>query len=172
LAKPLKIPYEEALAGIQKQKQWTAGPAIDWVQTSVNHWPFAYRHRSVLKVGNILAEGLVLQLEYKGGVIDGLPERLYFTLLVGGARVFGVDEDGVTSHVNRAGLGQPYFQQTIGHPHIHLPVPEASYGYAEPIDRVEVEMLWQHFLERANITGAPRLNLPGMEGPDGQLRLI
>ena len=172
MAKPLKIPYEEALAGIQKEKHWTAGGEIEWVQTSVNHWPFAYKHRSVLRVGNVLAEGLMVQLEYKGGVIEDLPERLCFTLLVGGARVFGIDEDGVTRHVNRVGIGQPFYQQTIGHPHIHLPVPEASYGYAEPIDRVPVEMLWQSFLERANILDGPRLNLPGMERPDGQLRLI
>jgi hypothetical protein len=172
MGKLLKIPFDVAIREIEREKHWTAGPYIDWVQTSVNRWPFAFKHRSVLRVGDRMAEGLFIQLEYKAGTIENLPERIYFGLHVGGARTFAVDEDGVTGHTNKVGRGMPFYQQRVGHPHIHLPVLESSYGYVEPLDRCPVEELWQLFLERANIHGAPPLNLPGADSTDVQLRLI
>lgn len=172
MAKPLKIPYETAIQGIALEKHWTAGPFIEWVQSSLHNWPNTYKHRSILRVGDRLEEGLFVQLEYKEGTIGEVPERLYFGLHVGGARSLAIDEDGVTGHTNTVGLGRPFYKQRVGHPHVHLPVQEASYGYAEPIMRAPVEELWQQFLQRANIMGAPKLNLPDMLGRDGQMRLI
>lgn len=172
MAKPLKISYEAALSGIAQVKRWTGGPSIEWNQSSFHNWPQTFKHRSALAVGDRFEEGLFVQLEYKGGTIGEVPERLYFGLHIGGARALAIDEDGVTGHMNSVGLGRPYYKQRIGHPHIHLPVQEASYGYAEPIDRQSVDVLWQQFLQRANIIGAPTLNLPDMMGRDGQMRLI
>ncbi len=172
MAKPLKIPFDTAIRGIELEKHWTAGPVIEWVQSSLHHWPHTYKHRSILQVGDRMEEGLFVQLEYKGGTVGDIPERLYFGLHVGGARTLAIDEDGVTGHTNTVGLGRPFYKQRIGHPHIHLPVQEASYGYAEPLERQPVDVLWNQFLQRANIVGAPPLNLPDMLGHDGQMRLI
>ncbi|HEJ5564190.1 hypothetical protein ACSET8_02615 [Pseudomonas aeruginosa] len=172
MAKALKIPYETAIQGIALEKHWTAGPFIEWVQSSLHNWPNTYKHRSILRVGDRLEEGLFVQLEYKEGTLGDVPERLYFGLHVGGARSLAIDEDGVTGHTNSVGLGRPFYKQRVGHPHVHLPVQEASYGYAEPITRAPVEELWQQFLQRANILGAPKLNLPDLLGRDGQMRLI
>ncbi|MFF7706036.1 hypothetical protein [Pseudomonas sp. NPDC007930] len=172
MAKPRTIPYERALSGINLEKHWTAGERIEWVQTSVQNWPFAYKHRSVLRTGSRFAEGLFVQLDYKAGIIGGLPERLYFGLFVDGARTCALDEDGVSGHINKIGAGQPFYRCVVGHPHVHIPVPDGSYGYAEPVQRLPLHELWQVFLSRANIIGAPPLELPGGETSAGQMRLL
>ncbi|AVX90019.1 hypothetical protein PkP19E3_17660 [Pseudomonas koreensis] len=166
------IPYEEAMKGINTQKRWFGGDRIDWVMTSVHKWPSTHKYRATLMVGERTLEGLFVQLEFKAGKVDGVPEHLYFGFFVKSSRSFAVDEGGFTRHRNKVGKGLAYYQQTIGHPHMHIPVLEASYGYAEPIPRESAEQLWQLFLMRANITGAPKLNLPDEIGHDGQLRLI
>lgn len=166
------IPYRDAIAGIDVSKNWLGADRIEWVMTTVQRWPSTYKYRAALQVGDRTVEGMFVQLEYKGGKIDGAPERLYFGLFVRSCRSFAVDEGGFTRHRNKVGKGLPFYQETIGHPHMHIPVLEASYGYAEPIDRQPAEQLWQLFLKRANILGAPNMNLPDEIGHHGQLRLI
>lgn len=171
MAKPSKISYEEAMAGLDAEKHWDAGESIEWVQTSVNHWPSSFKFRTALRVGNIRPEGLFLQMDYKASLIQDVPDKLYMTLLVNNARVFGIDENGQAGHINKVGIGREHFMKRISHPHIHLPVPEASYGYIEPLKAQSASSLWQVFLSRANIIGAPPLNLP-MEDDEPQMRLI
>ncbi|WP_165676944.1 hypothetical protein [Metapseudomonas otitidis] len=172
MGKASLIAYDLAVQGILLEKSWTSGPFIDWVQVSVHHWPNSFKHRSILRVGDRMEEGLFVQLEYKAGTIQDLPDRLYFSLFVESSRVFAIDEDGVTGHTNKVGKGLPFYQQRVGHPHMHVPVEEASYGYAKPLARAPAEELWQQFLSDANIVGAPPLNLPGAVAEDGQLRLL
>ena len=160
MAQPSKISYEEAITGVQWEKQWEAGESIEWVMTSVKQWPSAYKFKTALRVGSIRPEGLFLQIDFKASLLEGVPDKIYMTLLVNNARVFGVDENGASNHVNKVGRDRPYFMQKISHPHIHLPTPDSSYGYSEPLDRLPVAELWRVFLERANIYGAPALNLP------------
>ncbi|MBK3465842.1 hypothetical protein [Pseudomonas sp. MF6776] len=171
MAKPSKISYEEAMAGLEVEKHWVAGDSIEWVQTSVKQWPSSFKFRTALQVGNVRPEGLFLQLDYKPSLIQDVPDKLYMTLLVNNARVFGIDENGSANHVNKVGIGREFFMRKISHPHIHLPVPEASYGYIEPLNAQPVSSLWQVFLSRANIIGAPPLNLP-TENDEPQMRLI
>jgi len=166
------IPYRDAADGIEAHKDWLGADRIEWVMTTVHRWPSSYKYRAALQVDDRGVEGMFVQLEYKAGKLDGAPERLYFGLFVQGSRSFAVDDGGFTRHRNKVGRGLPFYQKTIGHPHVHIPVLEASYGYAEPIDRLPAEQLWQLFLRRANIYGAPTLNLPDDIGQDGQLRLI
>lgn len=166
------IPYVDATHGIDLPKYWFGLDRIEWVLTTVHRWPSTYKYRAPLLVGETTIEGLFVQLEYKAGTVPGAPERLYFGLFVQSARSFAVDEGGFTRHKNKVGIGLPFYQQIIGHPHMHVPVLEASYGYAEPIPREPAEGLWQLFLSRANISGAPPLNLPDDSGQTGQLRLI
>jgi len=171
MAKPSKIPYEEAIAGIDLVKNWEAGPSVEWIKTSIKQWPSSFKFRTALRVGSARLEGLYLQLDYKRSLIEDVPDKLYMTLLINNARVFGVDENGSSNHINTVGLGQPHFMKKVAHPHIHLPVPDASYGYIEPLDPQPVSSLWQLFLKHANIYGAPPLNLPTDE-EEPQMRLI
>lgn len=166
------IPYEDAMLGIDTKKQWLGSDRIDWVMTTVKKWPSTYKYRASLMVGERTEEGLFVQLDYKAGSLPGAPERLYFGLFVQSARSFAVDDGGFTRHRNKVGKGLPFYQQVIGHPHMHIPVFEASYGYAEPLNREPAEQLWQLFLMRANIQGAPPLNLPDETGQTGQMRLL
>lgn len=166
------IPYRDAVEGIEAPKRWLGADRIEWVMTTVHRWPETYKYRAALQIGERSVEGMFVQLEYKAGKLAGAPERLYFGLFVQGSRSFAVDEGGFTRHRNKVGRGLPFYQQTIGHPHMHVPVLEASYGYAEPVERAPADQLWQVFLQRANIDGAPILNLPEEIGQDGQLRLI
>ncbi|MBD1553592.1 hypothetical protein [Pseudomonas typographi] len=171
MAKPSRIPYDEAVAGIAIPKTWEAGNTIEWVMTSTKQWPAAYKFRTALGVGAVRPEGLFLQLDYKKSLIEFVPDKLYMTLLVNNARVFGIDENGASNHINTVGAGLPHFMAKVSHPHLHIPVPDASYGYIEPLAPQPVTSLWQLFLERANITGAPPLNLPRDED-QLQMRLI
>lgn len=166
------ISYREAIEGIDAIKQWFGSDRIEWVMTTVHRWPSIYKCRAAVQVGERTIEGMFVQLEYKAGKVNGAPERLYFGLFVQSSRSFAVDNGGFTRHRNKVGRGLPFYQQTIGHPHMHIPVLEASYGYAEPVEHQPAEQLWQLFLRRANILGAPNLNLPDEIGQDGQLRLI
>lgn len=171
MAKPSKISYEEAMAGLEAEKHWDAGDSIEWVRTSVNLWPSTFKFRTALRIGSIRPEGLFLQLDYKASLIQDVPDKVYMTLLVNNARVFGVDENGQANHMNKVGIGREHFMKKVSHPHIHIPVAEASYGYSEPLEAQPVSSLWQVFLTRANIIGAPPLNLP-TEDDEPQMRLI
>ncbi|MDV9031342.1 hypothetical protein Q7C30_004375 [Pseudomonas sp. RAC1] len=173
MGKPSKISYDEAMAGLVAEKHWESGDSIKWVMTTVKQTPASFKFRAALRVGSVRPEGLFLQLDYKMSLIEDVPDKFYMTLLVNNSRIFGLDVNGIAGHVNKVGVGRPYFMQRVSHPHIHLPVPEASYGYIEPIDEQPVSDLWQAFLKRANIKGAPEvLNHPKVEQNPQQMRLI
>ncbi|MBD8592331.1 hypothetical protein IFT75_02810 [Pseudomonas sp. CFBP 8758] len=173
MGKPSKISYDEAIAGLTAEKHWEGAGSIEWVMTTAKQWPASFKFRTALRVGSVRPEGLFLQLDYKMSLIEDVPDKLYMTLLVNNSRVFGVDVNGFAGHINKVGVGKPFFMRRVSHPHIHLPVPEASYGYIEPIDEQPVSSLWQLFLSRANILGAPPLlNHPKVEQNPQQMRLI
>lgn len=96
------------------------------------------------------------------------------TFVAGGARLLALDENGPSEHVNTVGKGMPHYGKNADHPHVHVPVPEGSSGYAEPIDRTDIQALWRIFLERANISGAPPFTLPPRQpqSESGQMDLL
>ena len=169
MAKPAQLGYQIALDGIAKEKYWPAGQAIQWNCRSIKKLPAAYSFRGGLLVDGVQPEGLFVELYYKSSPIPGVPASIKLGLLVQNCLVMALHENGVSRHQNHVGAGLPHYRKTIGHPHFHIPVEGASYGYCEPVERLPVEELWYYFLGRANIIGAPKLNLPG--GDQGELNL-
>lgn len=176
MAKPKAISSAVAREIIDKPKFWLPSAGFPWAQTTVKKFPSAYKLRAGLEVeaggGRVEPEGLFVDCYYKKSLIHGVPDTLSLTLLVQNARVFGLDENGPSSHINRIGAGMPYYQQQVSHPHIHIPVDEACYGYAEPIPAQSIEELWTLFLKQANIHEAPDIVLPGTTESTNQLELL
>lgn len=176
MAKPKTISPDDAKKTIDRPKFWLSNAKISWAKTTVKRFPSAYKFRVGLEIaattGRVEPEGLFIECYFKKSLIHGVPDTLSMTLLVQNSRAFGVDENGPSEHLNKVGLGQRYYQQTVGHPHIHLPVNESSYGYAEPLAPQSLENLWSLFLEKANIHEAPSLTLPSTGAPDEQMELL
>lgn len=176
MAKPKTISPEVARKMIERPKFWLPNAKITWAKTTVKRFPCAYKFRVGLEVdaavGRVEPEGLFIECYFKKSLIHGVPDTLSITLLVQNSRAFGVDENGPSEHMNKVGLGQPYHRLTVAHPHIHLPVDESSYGYAEPLAPQSLENLWRLFREKANIYEAPNLTLPGTGAPDEQMELL
>lgn len=162
MAQQSQIPYDEAMAGLEAEKAWPEGLPIDWIALSQKKFPSGYSFRASLSLNGRYPEGLFVDLYYKPSVFaQGKgPDKIYMQLLVNSAVVFAIHENGLSRHLNRVGQGMPFYRQAVGHPHVHLPVREASYGYSEPLERASLGSLWASFIDRANIIGAPDLELP------------
>lgn len=79
--------------------------------------------------------GYFLDIFHKYSDLPGVPDKVSMTFVAGGARLLAIDENGPSEHVNSVGKGMLYYGKNADHPHVHVPVPESSSGYAEPIDR-------------------------------------
>lgn len=165
MAKPNQIAYDDAMLGIAADKHWAGHDAIRWQLNTVKRFPSAYSSRIPLRIGAEIKEGLFVSLYYKQSFDAGIPDKISMTLLVDNARVLGLDQNGVSDHINTVGHGLSHFQQQIPHPHLHLPVKEASSGYAEPLSDMGLHEMWKLFLSRANISGAPDFELPRGQMP-------
>jgi hypothetical protein len=127
-----------------------------------------------LSVNGVVQEGYFVDLFHKHSDFAGVPDKVSMTLVASGARVLALDENGPSEHVNTVGKGLPFYLQKANHPHLHVPVPESSSEYAEPIEREGIEGLWRIFLSRANIEGAPPFTLPPRkpQSESGQMDLL
>lgn len=174
MAKAGKIPFVDAVSAIGVAKTWEGARSILWKGSGGKGFPASFKCRSPLSVNGVVQEGYFVDLFYKFSDLLGVPDKVSMTLVVSGARVLALDENGPTTHVNLVGKGMPFYGRNADHPHLHVPVSESSSGYAEPIDRVQVEGLWRIFLERANITGAPLFSIPprGPQEDNGQMDLL
>lgn len=166
-----KMPYADAIAAIEVSKQWGGGRAISWVPQGGKGFPHSHKCRVTLLINSVIQEGYFLDLYHKKSAIQGVPDKISFSLMVNGARVFALDENGPSDHMNAIGRGLAYFQKKPDHPHVHFPVAEGTEGYAEPIERSPIETLWQAFLERANIKSAPKFTYPTLPNA-GQMNLL
>jgi hypothetical protein len=96
------------------------------------------------------------------------PAVTNFSLLVGGARAYGVDYGPWYKHTNnKAGRGRPLWNQTFRGSHEHLWSDDGE-GYAEPLNEVEpidLEAAWLAFLRRANFSCDFHFVHP-LSGPD------
>ena len=163
MARPGTIPYAEALDAIQAVKRWPKGLRFDWKTQSSKKFPAPYSFRAPLSINpdqSSFADDWFVDCSFKKSIIVGVNDSLSISLVVNNARIIGVDDNGPSRHINKVGSGMPYYQKTIGHPHLHRPVEEASYGYAEPLEAATVQSLWELFLKEAHITEAPRIELP------------
>ncbi|KRV12938.1 hypothetical protein AN458_28405 [Pseudomonas aeruginosa] len=163
MAKQKTIPYEEARQAIAALKVWPANAQFVWKKPATKKLPAPYSFRTSLALDieqTTFAEDWFVELYYKKSPVPGVRDTLSITLIVNKSRVVAIDDNGPSSHMNKVGVGLPFYQQVVDHPHLHMPIAEASYGYAEPLDSTTVQALWELFLAKANITGAPRFELP------------
>lgn len=170
MAKQKTIPYDEAIQAIDASKFWPTGARFEWKSQSIRRFPAPYSFRAPLALDvkqTRFAEDWFVDLYIKRSQLPGVRDTLSIAFIVNKARIVAVDDNGPSTHLNKVGPGRPYYQKVADHPHLHIPIPEASYGYAEPLEGTTVQMLWELFLAKANITGAPRIELPDF----GQLGL-
>jgi hypothetical protein len=174
MAEPGRIPYADAISAIAVPKGWAGASRILWKIQGGNGFPESYKCRAPLSVNGVVQEGYFVDLFYKFSALHGVPDKVSMTLVTNGARVLALDENGPSDHVNTVGKGHEFYGKNADHPHLHVPVPESSSGYAEPIDRIEIGALWKIFLERANIEGAPPFTLPPRkpQADSGQMDLL
>ncbi len=163
MAQPKTIPYEDAILAIEARKIWPKGVFFDWKSSSTKRFPAPYSFRTSLAIDDAqtkFAEDWFVELYYKKSSIPGVRDTISITFIVNKARVIAVDDNGFGSHLNKVGVGLPHYQRTVDFPHLHIPVSDSSYGYAEPLNSTTVQELWGLFLGKANISGAPRIELP------------
>lgn len=163
MAKQKTIPYDEASLAIDAMKVWPAHVRFEWKSQSTRKFPAPYSFRTSLALDaeqTRFAEDWFVELYYKKSPVPGVRDTLSIAFVVNRARIVAIDDNGPSSHMNKVGAGLPYYQQQADHPHLHIPVPEATYGYAEPLTSTTVQAMWELFLAKANITGAPRIELP------------
>lgn len=160
MASPKTISFDEAIHAALQPKVWAGGTRITWRSTSSRRFPIPYSFRAGLEADGKTAEGWFVDLYFKRSRIPGARDTLSMALIANNTRVIAIDDNGPSAHINAVGVGLPYFQQQIDHPHLHMPVPDGSEGYAEPLESSTVQTLWRLFLAKANISGAPALELP------------
>lgn len=158
-----KVDYARAAEFIQKDKRWD-GPATfakGWVGSSST--PSTFKIRAPLEVEGISIEGCFVEVSYKRSPSGLAKDAFSASFFVDNARIVGVDDGKPSTHTNRVGEGLKHFGQTIPHPHLHIPIESASYGYAIPLDPMSTIELWQLFLKEAGIRLAPDFTMPPEE---------
>ncbi|WP_199885144.1 hypothetical protein [Pseudomonas bohemica] len=163
MAQQKTIPYDDAVLAISALKLWPKGLVFDWKTSSTKRFPAPFSFRSPLALNDEqtkFAEDWFVELYFKKNLVPGVRDTLSITFVVNKARVVSIDDNGQGAHLNKIGAGLPFYQLAVDFPHLHIPIPESSYGYAEPLNSTTVQALWELFLLKANITGAPRIELP------------
>jgi hypothetical protein len=143
-------------------KAWVASREMTWVDAGGKPKGFTFRERLALPDGSQPAN-LFVECYFKPSSIKGCPDKLSLSLFFNYHRVFAIDENGPSGHVNVVGLGRPYFGKRVGHPQVHTISDDCIYGYAEPLDSVPFESYWDYFVSEAGITGAPSFRLPTLQ---------
>lgn len=140
-------------------KRWISLGEIPWVDAGGR--PKGYKFREHLALdGGLQPATLYMDGYYKESTIEGSNDKLSLCLFYKNKRILGIDDDGPSRHRNEVGVGRPYFQQTINHPHIHTISDDSFDGYAEPIQPGSQADFWALFLAQAAISGAPPFGLP------------
>lgn len=172
MAKARQVSFNDASAAIAMDKRWAGGGFLAWRPQGVPGFPNCHKCRATLSVNGVIQEGLFVDLFHKKSSLPHVPDKVSFSLVVMPARVFGLDENGISVHQNIAGRGMPFHMQTVDHPHLHFATPDSTDGYAEPVERQPIDKLWLLFLARANIEGAPPFRAPTGADEGGQLELL
>lgn len=161
MAKPNTIPYADAVHGIEQAKHWPLSKnKITWIQISKKNWPFSYKFFIGLLVDSSFPEGTKVELFYKESIIPNVRNTIYMNFFYQNAVVFAVHDGSPSKHINNVGVGKKFYRKMIDHPHKHIPVPESSYGYAEPLEPMTIDELWCLFKKEANIIGDVKFEYP------------
>ena len=158
-----RIPDPAAVAEIRRMiaapKAWVASGPMTWVDAGGKPRGARFRERLALPDGSQPAS-LFVECYFKPTRIQGGADKLSLSLFFHQHRVFGVDEDGPSGHLNTVGVNRPYFGHRIGHPQVHTVSDDCIYGYAEPLEPMSLDGFWDYFVREAGITGAPPFKLP------------
>lgn len=164
------LDYAYAMQAIAQPKQWVGHKPMGamWRRAAGGRIPGLFEINVALEIHGLVRRGWRVQVSYQRSPRGFHPDNFGASLLIDNARVLGFDSGKPSRHRNKVGQSEAYYHQRVDHPHWHRPVPEASYGYAEPLDSDLSQLsLWQLFLERANIEGAPGFQPP--PGEQGEL---
>lgn len=160
---------------LNEPKFWGGGTRIDWVQQGKpkNGFPPAYKAVASVEVmrngKQQTPEAWQISVYHHAGPNPEIPPKLSMSLVVDSTRICGIDDGPIGSHSNPPSLGQPFDGQLIGFPHLHFPVPGATFGYAEPIEKSTMLGHWTTFQSRIKMTGAPVLLAPVSAPQQGDL---
>jgi hypothetical protein len=159
-------PDPSAIADIRRMivtpKTWVASGEMTWVDTGGRPRGFTFRERLSLPDGSQPAT-LFVESYFKPSGIQGCPDKLSIGLFFHHYRVFAIDENGPTGHVNNVGVGRPYFGKRVGHPQVHTISDDCIYGYAEPLETMSLERYWDYFVTEAGIVAPPPFQLPTLQ---------
>lgn len=144
---------------IDTSKAWVATGEMVWVDAGGRPKGFRFRERLVLLNGTQPAT-LFVDAYYKTSGVQGCSDKLSLSLCYLHHRIFAVDENGPSRHMNVVGVGRQYYGQQVGHPQVHTVSDDCIYGYAEPLQPMSFEDYWSYFVNSASITGAPPFRLP------------
>lgn len=161
--KGLRVPDPTLIAEIRQMialpKTWVASGEMTWVDAGGRPRGYKFRDRLALEDGSQPAS-LFVECYFKPSSMQGCPDKLSLSLFFNHHRVFGIDDNGPSGHVNHVGVGRSYFGQRVGHPHVHTVSDDSIYGYAEPLESMTFEGYWDYFVSTVGITGAPAFKLP------------
>lgn len=160
------VPDPSSVAEIRRMiaipKGWVASGEMTWVDAGGRPRGSTFRERLALPDGSQPAT-LFIECYYKPSGIPGGTDKLSLGLFYARNRVFAIDENGPSNHVNTVGVGRPYFGMRIGHPQLHTVSDDCIYGYAEPMEPMPLEGYWEYFVREARIAGAPAFRLPATQ---------
>lgn len=147
---------------IATPKTWVASSEMAWVDAGGRPRGFRFRERLSLPDRSQPAT-LFVESYFKPSGIQGCLDKLSIGLFFHHHRVFAIDENGPTGHVNTVGIGRPYFGKRVGHPQVHTVSDDCIYGYAEPLETMPLERYWDYFIQEAGIVDAPPFQLPTLQ---------
>ena len=128
-----------------------------------------YKWRAVAETTPVEDVELLVTGFFRATRVPGRADRHAFTLVYDGAHRVVCVEGGVRSHTNRVGRGLPWYGKTVGEFQAHSVCDEAVDGYADQLDPATGAELWDAFMSRAAIVGAPSYAPPL---PEVQRRLF
>lgn len=152
--------FAEAQHIIYEPKTWgLEEELIPWQQLRVSCFPEC----SFCRIPLLLDESddqVFLDLYFKPSILDGLAPAFSAALVAQENRILSITSGPQSQHLNKVGLGEAHYRESVAHPHLHRPTETALQGYAEPLPASDLEDLWEDFLLFANILEAPALNRP------------
>jgi len=160
---------------LSEPKFWGGGTRIDWVQQGKPKNGFPPSYKATASVGVMrngkeqTPEGWQSSVYQHAGPNPEIAAKFSMNFVVGGIRICAIDDGTISNHQNPADLGQPFDGKLIGFPHLHFPVPGATFGYAEPIEKSTMAGHWTTFQTKIKMTGAPALLAPVLVPKQGDL---
>ena len=156
------MPEQVTVAEVEqllKEKKETV-KELCWEYKNTNHTPKFIEYRSALRINHETVEDLFICFIYrasfprlKGGIQLIQRETITTGLHFRNERVFAIDYDMNSRHLNKIGQDIPGYKREIFGLHRHIWT-EKGYGYAEEImmESVGIEGVINLFLEESNIT--------------------